>query len=64
MSNEYECSGSWEINFESESMGKLKSGEIKKLLKETLEKYFEKNDLVCSYEIFSIEDNLDYEVLE
>lgn len=61
---EYECYGSFEINFSSESMGKLKSGEIKKLLKKTLEDYFEKYELVCSYDVSDVEDNLDYEKLE
>lgn len=61
MTKEYECYGSFEINFSSESMGKLKSGEIKELLKKTLEGYFEKNELICEYDVSDIEDNLDYE---
>lgn len=61
MTKEYECYGSIELNFSTESMGKLKIGEIKSLLKKTLEKYFEDNELICEYDISEVEDSLDYE---
>lgn len=64
MTKEYECYGSFEINFSSESLGKLKSAEIKKLLKKTMEDYFKKNEGVCSYDVGEVEVNLDYEELE
>lgn len=61
---EYECYGSLEIGFDTESMGKLKAGEIKDLLEKTLKDYFEKNELVCEFDINRIEHSFDYEVLE
>jgi len=61
---EYELSGSIEINFFVECLGKLKLNKLKKAVKKVLEDYFEKNEAVSSSEIYSIEENFDYEVLE
>ncbi len=66
MSKEYDMTGTVELTFSCDCLGKLKRAEIKSLLKKTMDEYLEKLDNTTGLDEdgCSIECDFDYEELE
>ncbi len=61
---EYEFNGSIEINFYGQGLGKLKLAEIKNKWLKELKEYFENNDNIVEYDVYSEDINIEYDEIE
>ena len=64
MTTEHELMGTINVSFECEMLGKLSQSKLKALVRNALEDFFDKDENICQHDIYEVELDLDYEVLE